>query len=61
MSQGEAAEYAGISIRTLHKWKLDGLPFSAVGGTVRIHRDDLDKYIRGHRARTIARRHGAVA
>jgi excisionase family DNA binding protein len=58
MKRGEAADYAGISTRTIDKWRLDGLPFSLVGGTIFIHRDDLDKYIRSHAARTFARRHG---
>lgn len=57
LRKSEAADYAGITTRTLDKWRHDGLPYSVVRGTVLFHRDDIDTYIRSHAARTIARRH----
>lgn len=57
LRKSEAAEYVGVSTRAIDNWRQEGLLFSMVGGTVLIHRDDLDDFIRGHQARTIARRH----
>lgn len=58
MRKIRAAAYAQVAPGTLDRWREAGLPFSVVGGTVLIHRADIDKYIREHRARLVARRHG---
>ena len=43
-----AAEYSGVSKRTVHDWLTSGLPFSRVGRCVLIKRDDLDQFIEKH-------------
>ena len=55
--KADAAEWASVSTSTIDAWRLEGLPYSTVGGTVLIHRDELDGFIREHRARVVARRH----
>ena len=43
----KAAQYAGISERTLRTWLKEGLVYSRVrSGTVLIHKDDIDQFIR---------------
>ena len=46
----KSAEYAGIGERTLRRWLKDGLVYSRLpSGTVLIHRDDIDRFIKGFR------------
>lgn len=47
----KAAQYAGISERTLWTWLSSGLPYARVGGTALVSLDDLDAYIRQHMVR----------
>ena len=54
----QAAEYARVSPTTLYRWRLEGLPYSLVRGSVLISRDDIDRFVRDHSARVILRRHG---
>lgn len=61
LTKAEAAEYSKVHPDTIDRWRREGLVFSMVGGVVRIHVDDLDKFIRSHQARTIARRHRVTA
>jgi excisionase family DNA binding protein len=61
MTKAEAAEYARVHPDTIDRWRQEGLVFSMVRGKVLIAREDLDAYIRSHRARTIARRHRLTA
>jgi len=43
----KAAEYAGISERTLRSWLKGGLVYSRLSsGTILIHRDEIDHFIR---------------
>lgn len=43
-----AAEYAGVSLRTVRTWYGGrGLPCAHVGGVILIARSDLDRFIRG--------------
>ena len=51
-----AAEHASVSTSTIDQWRLEGLPYHLVGGTVLIDRLELDTFIREHRARVVARR-----
>ena len=44
----KAAQYAGISERTLWTWLSSGLPYARVGGTALVSYKDLDTYIRKH-------------
>ena len=42
----EAAEYCGVSERTLRHWlKCDGLQYSKLRGTVLINKDTLDSFL----------------
>ena len=54
----QAAEYARVSPTTLYRWRLEGLPYSLVRGSILIARDDIDRFVRDHSARVILRRHG---
>jgi excisionase family DNA binding protein len=48
LSKGEAAEYANISRGTLEVFIKNGLRYSQVRSTVRIKRDDIDKFLAEH-------------
>lgn len=58
LRKSAAAERASVSTSTIDKWRNEGLPYHLIGGTVLVHIDELDSFIREHRARVIARRHG---
>jgi excisionase family DNA binding protein len=57
----EACHLLNISPSTLARWRQDGLPHSLVGGILFFDRDDLDRWVRQHRARMILRRHGMAS
>ncbi len=47
MSKKEAAQYLGIKVTTLDRFrKADGLPYLKMGGLVKFEKDSLDAYIR---------------
>ena len=48
LSKGEAAEYANIARGTLEVFIQNGLRYSQVRSTVRIKRDDIDKFLEEH-------------
>jgi excisionase family DNA binding protein len=41
----QAARHAGVSVRTIARWRDAGLPSTGQGQRVRIARDDLDEYV----------------
>lgn len=55
MTQAEAAEFLGVSLRTLLKLrKQDGLPFARVGAQIRFERDAIIAWMRGQSSATKA-------
>jgi predicted site-specific integrase-resolvase len=52
-----AEEYTGFSRRTLHRWRVAGLPWHLVEGSVVYHRDDIDRWMNKHRVAVYNRRH----
>ena len=44
----KAAQYAGISERTLWTWASQGMPYAKINGTALFNYEDLDAYIRKH-------------
>lgn len=50
LTRHEAADYAKVSWRTIDRWREDGLKASTIAGTVRIHIDDLNEFLRKHSA-----------
>lgn len=47
LTRHQAAEYFGISLRTLHKWReLGKLHPVMLGNSVRYHREDLERIAR---------------
>jgi excisionase family DNA binding protein len=56
LTDKQAADYAGVSARTIRRWRRTGeLPFYRKGRTVRIRRSDLDKYLEQFRVNTVSR------
>ena len=53
-----AVEYTGFSRRTLHRWRVEGLPYHMVRGSVVYRRSDIDCWIDQHRVAVYDRRHG---
>jgi hypothetical protein len=50
MTPQAAADYAGVGIRKLRDWQKQGLQYIQPSPRItRIHREDLDDYLRGHR------------
>lgn len=47
----EAAAFAGVSVDTIERWLVLGLPASKPSGALLISRGDLDAWIRAHPAR----------
>lgn len=45
MRQAEAAEYMGVSVRTLRRWHGRGLPVHGVGGTPLYRPSELDEWV----------------
>jgi Helix-turn-helix domain len=46
LSDKSVALYADVSARTAKAWRLErGLPYSILGGNVRVRRIDLDKWL----------------
>ena len=55
----EAAEFLGLSYKTLNKWRLlgmDGPPYHRFGTAIRYRRDDLTEWARRHRVQPGPRR-----
>lgn len=54
MKLPEAAAYLGVGVTTVERWWADpesGFPAVQIGGeksVVRVHRDDLDAWVKGH-------------
>ncbi len=47
LTNSEAAEYLGLKIATLNKWRVygDGPPFLKVGRLIQYRKSDLDAYL----------------
>jgi predicted DNA-binding transcriptional regulator AlpA len=47
LSERELAEYSGLAVRTLQKWRLfnEGPPFRKLGGAVRYALDQFDAWV----------------
>lgn len=47
MKEKEAAEFLGITVKTLQAWRYyrKNIPYHKIGNLVRYHRDDLIRYI----------------
>ena len=58
VSEHEAANILGLSVKTLRRWRWAGreVPFIKLGGAVRYSLDDLNEYIDGHRCGCAERR-----
>ena len=53
-----AAAHLNVSVSTLYRWALThGMPCHPVGGINQYDRDEIDKWVRGHRRRQILTRH----
>lgn len=54
MNERDASERLGLSVRTLQKWRLQGIGprFVKLGHAVRYEPEDLEKYIQSARRRS---------
>ena len=48
MTPRQAAEYAGVSAKTIYRWRRDGLPYFQIGRVVRIRDIALREWLREH-------------
>ncbi len=54
LTERDASQRLGLSVRTLQKWRLqgNGPPFLKLGGAVRYDPEDLEQYVEAARRRS---------